>query len=171
VPCWPLSESLRSTSVQVGNTWFLKCSTEQLDRQNKIFAPILIITEAKYAHFSVCKRIGFVHQELKDFVKMTLTQVSSHWLWLESSHSVKNVTSVEFPFFSTWLEWSRSHQKSWLMWSWVIDPSHAITGVCNKTFLAFVKMTLTLESRIFHCVWIEPFDKNLTWASHHKIVS
>jgi len=29
------------------------------------------------------------------FGKMTLTLVSSHWLWLDSSHSVKNVTRVE----------------------------------------------------------------------------
>jgi len=28
-----------------------------------------------------------------DFVKMTLD--SSHWLWLETSHLVKNVTRVE----------------------------------------------------------------------------
>jgi len=27
-----------------------------------------------------CKRIGFFHQELRDFAKMTLTWVSSHWL-------------------------------------------------------------------------------------------
>jgi len=37
----------------------------------------LIITEAKNAHFFVCKRSGFVHQELRDFVKMTLTRVLS----------------------------------------------------------------------------------------------
>jgi len=29
-----------------------------------------------------------------DFAKITLTRVSSHWLWLESSHSVKDVTRV-----------------------------------------------------------------------------
>jgi len=46
----------------------------------------VIITEAKNAHSFVYKRTGFVHQELRDFVKMTLTQVSSHWL---------NVTRVE----------------------------------------------------------------------------
>jgi len=39
--------------------------------------PILIITEAKNAHFFVCKRTGFVHQGLRDFVKMTLTRVES----------------------------------------------------------------------------------------------
>jgi len=37
-----------------------------------------IITEAKNSHFFVCKRTGFVHQEFRDFVKMTLTRVSSH---------------------------------------------------------------------------------------------
>jgi len=39
---------------------------------------------------------------------------SSHWLWLKSSHFVKNMTRVESPFFSTWLELSPSHHKSWL---------------------------------------------------------
>jgi len=47
---------------------------------------------------------------LGDFVKLTLTRVSSHWLWLESSQSVKNVTRIESSHdrFSTWLE-SRCH--------------------------------------------------------------
>jgi len=53
----------------------------------------LIITEAKNARFFVCKQTGFVYQEIRDFVKMTLTRFSSHWLWLESSPN---------------------HQKSWL---------------------------------------------------------
>ena len=39
---------------------------------------------------------------------------SSHWLWLESSHSVKNVIHVESPFFPTWFESNWSHDKSWL---------------------------------------------------------
>jgi len=105
VPCWPISEkqSLSSTSAQVGDTWSLKGSIAQLDSQNRKFAPILNITEAKNAHFFVCKRTGFTHQRLKEFVNMTLTRVSSHWLWHESSHSVKNVTRVESPSFSTWL--------------------------------------------------------------------
>jgi len=64
-------------------------------------------------YFFVCKRTGFVHQELNDIVNMTLTRFSSHWLWLESSHFVKNVTRVESPFFSTF-ESGPSHHKSWL---------------------------------------------------------
>ena len=111
-PQW--KQSLRSASTQVGDTWSLKCSIAQLDSQSRKFPPILVITEAKNPYFFVWKRTGFVHQELRDFVKMTLTRVSSHWLWLESSQSVKNVTRVELPFFSTWLESSPSHQKSWL---------------------------------------------------------
>jgi len=100
--------------TQVGETLSLKCSIARLDRQNRKFPPILIITEAKNVHFFACKRSGFVHQELRDFVKVTLTRVSSSWLWLESGQSVENVTRVESPFFSTWLELSPSHQKSWL---------------------------------------------------------
>jgi len=43
--------SLKSTSVQVWDTWSLKCSMAWLDSQNRKFAPILIIiTEAKNAH-------------------------------------------------------------------------------------------------------------------------
>ena len=62
---------------------------------------------------------GFVHHRLRYFVKMTLTRVSSHWLW-KSSHSVKNVTRVDSPSFLNLLEWSSSHQKSWL------DSSHGL---------------------------------------------
>jgi len=92
-PQW--KQSLRSSFMQVVETWSLKCSIAQLDKQNRKYTPVLIITEAKNAHFFVCKRTGFVHEELKDFVKMTLTLVSSHWMWLETSHSVKNVTRIE----------------------------------------------------------------------------
>ena len=88
------------------DAWSLKCNMERLDRQNRKFAPILITTEAKNAHFFKCTRSGFIYQEIRDFVKMTLTRVSSHF--------VKNVTRVEWTFFSTWLESSPSHQKSWL---------------------------------------------------------
>ena len=48
-----------------------------LDSQNRKFAPILNITEAKIAHFFVCKRTGLTHRRLRVFVKMTLTRVSS----------------------------------------------------------------------------------------------
>jgi len=115
--------------------WSLQCSIERLDRQNRKFAPILIITEAKNAHFFKCTRSRFVYQELRDFVKMTLTRFSSNWRWLESSHSVKNVTRVESPFFSTWLEPRQSHQKSWLESSRVIDSSHAITAAKHQRWL------------------------------------
>jgi len=49
----------------------------------------------KKANFLVCKLTGFVNQTFADFVKMILARVSSHWLWLESSLSAKNVTRVE----------------------------------------------------------------------------
>ena len=75
--------------------WSLKSSIERLDKQHRKFATILIITEAKIALFFKCTRSGFVYQKLRDFVKMTLTRVSSHCLWLELSHSVKNVTRLE----------------------------------------------------------------------------
>jgi len=62
-------------SVQAGDTWSLKCGVARLDSQNRKFVPILIITEAKNAHFFVCKRTGFVYPRLRDFVKMALSQV------------------------------------------------------------------------------------------------
>jgi len=72
----------------------------------------LIITEAKIPLFFVCKRTGFVHQELRDFAKMTLTRVSD----CDSSRVI---------LWKTWLE--SSYQKSWFDWSRVTDSSHAIT--------------------------------------------
>jgi len=112
-------------STQVGVTGSLKCSIAQPDSENRKFPPILIITEAKNPHFFVCKRTGFVLQELRDFVKTALTRVSSQWLWLESSYSVKNVTRVETPSFSTCVESSSSHQKLWLVLShWLESRYH-----------------------------------------------
>jgi len=117
-------ESLRSTSVPVGDTRSLKCSIARVESQNIKFAPILIITEAKNAHFFVCKRTGFVHQRLRDFVKMTLTRVSD----CDSGRVESFCENVSRPFLSTWLESSQRHQKSWLESSRVIDLSHAITA-------------------------------------------
>jgi len=89
-----LKANLRSTSVQVMNTWPLGYSITRLESQNRKLAPILIITGPKNDHFFVCEQTGFVDQKLWDIAKMTLTRVSSYWLWLESSHSVKKVTRV-----------------------------------------------------------------------------
>jgi len=55
---------------------------------------MLIITEAKNPHFFVCKRTGFVHQELSDFVKMTLSRVI-------------DCDSIRVILWKTWLESSR----------------------------------------------------------------
>jgi len=67
----------------------------------------LIITEVKNAHSFVCKRAEFVHQRLRDFIKMTLTWVSSHWSKLASSRVI---------LWKTWLKSSPIHQKSSLTW-------------------------------------------------------
>jgi len=58
-----------------------KCSNERLGRQNRTFSLILIITEAHNAHFFVCKPNGFAQTELRDFAKMTLTQVILWKTW------------------------------------------------------------------------------------------
>jgi len=91
-PQW--KRSLRSASKNVGETWYLKMQ-HSTTRQAKQKISLKIINKAKSGHFFVCKWIGFVHQELRAFVKMPLTRVWSHWLWLEPSPSVKNVTRVE----------------------------------------------------------------------------
>ena len=77
------------SQVYICASWghlILKCSIAQLDKQKRKFAPILTITEAQNAHFFVCKRNGFVHQELEDIVKMTLTRVKSFCKKRDSSH-------------------------------------------------------------------------------------
>jgi len=66
----------------------------------------------KYTSFSFH---GCVNHMFGD-VKITLTRVSSQWLWLESSYSVK-----------TWLESNHHRFSTWLESSGVIDSSHAIT--------------------------------------------
>ena len=122
IPQW--KQSLRSTFTQVGDTWSLKCSIAKLDKQNRKFAPIVIIIEAKHAHFFVCKRTGFAHQELKDIVKITLIRVidcdSSRVIlwktWLESNHHFSQRDS-------SWVRVTTNHDSSR-----VIDSSHAITG-------------------------------------------
>jgi len=127
VPCWPLSEkkSLRSTPVQVGDAWSLKCSIARLDSQNRRFAPILIITEAKNA---LCAN------ELGLFIRAS--EFLQKWLWLE--FRVIDCDSIREIMWKTWLELSHhfsqresspSHRKSWLESSQVIDSSHAITDI------------------------------------------
>jgi len=74
-------------------------NTTRKNSQNRRCAPTFVIAEAQKAHFVVWKRIGFVNPMFADFVKMTLTRVSGHWLWLKSSHSLQNVTRVELPSF------------------------------------------------------------------------
>jgi len=65
--------------IFVPTAQYLKCIiTPPGDGQNRKFALILIITEAKKAHSFACKQTRFVNQMFGDFVKMALTRVSSH---------------------------------------------------------------------------------------------
>jgi len=41
------------------------------------------------AIFRLSGGITFVTQTFQDFVKMTLTRVSSHWLWLETRQDIR----------------------------------------------------------------------------------
>jgi len=137
-PQW--KANLRSTSVQVMNTWPLGYSITGLKSQNRKFAAILVITGPKNDHFCVCKQTGFVDQRLWDFAKITLTRVESFCEKRES-------TRVESPSFSTWLESSQSYQKPWIESSRVIDSSHAITGFRTFIFLSKVFFFVFLSSK------------------------
>ena len=117
-PQW--KANLRSTSVQVMNTWPLGYSIKRLESQNRKFVPISINAGPKNDHFFVCKQTGFVNQRLWGFEKMTLIRVSSHWLWLESSHHLSQHDS------------SRAKVTKNRDSSRVIDSSHAITGPQNN---------------------------------------
>ena len=117
-------QSLRSTSVIVGKTWSLKCSITRLVKTENLRQTWSSLKQEML--ISLCAHKLGLSIRGSDFIK--ITRVSSRWLWLESSHSVKNVTRVESPSFSTWLESSPSHRKSWIESRRVIsDSSHAIT--------------------------------------------
>ena len=79
---------------------------------------------------------------------------SSQWLSPESSHSVKNVTRVESPFFLTWFESSLSPEKSWLesryhcRWS-ILCNMLAVS--CTRPLLRGVR-TLFFWLRIWSCL-------------------
>ena len=60
----------------------------------------------------VCKRTGFVHHMLREFVKMTLTWVSSHWLWLELSRVILCKTWLESSWVTNFLKVTRVESES-----------------------------------------------------------
>jgi len=67
---------------------------------------------SKKAHFFVRKQTGFVHQRLRNFVKKDCDSSPESLIVtrVKSSYSLKNVTRVESPPFSTWLASSPNHQ-------------------------------------------------------------
>jgi len=167
-PKW--RQSLRSPSMQVGETWCLKYSRARLEWQNRKFPPILTITEAKIPHFFVCKRTGFVHQELGDFVKITLTRVidcdSSRVIlwktWLVSGHHFsqrgsRRVRVTKNLLLSHWLE-SRYH------WPAQREIEVQINTSCKKrniVFIFFKSVQLQLvQSKDIHIFrhWVFSFD-------------
>ena len=72
-PQW--KANLRSTSVQVMNTWPLGYSITRLESRNRKFAAIWIITGPKNDHFFVCKKLGLLIRG---------SEILQKWLWLES---------------------------------------------------------------------------------------
>ena len=131
-PYWPLSES-KVSGLPLRNLWtLLILKMQQLDKQNRNLPSILIITEAKNPYFFVCKRTGFVHQELRDFVKMALTRVSSHWQWLESSRVILWNTWRHSSRVTIFFNVTRVESEAPKIVTRVIDLSHAITATCTS---------------------------------------
>ena len=95
VPCWSLSEkqTLRSTSVQIGDTWSL--------RQHSTTRHL---TENLCQSWSSLKQKMLIFCVQTNWVCPSETQRFCKNDCLESSHSVKHVTRVESPCYSTWLE-------------------------------------------------------------------
>ena len=94
---------------------------------------------------------------------------SSHWLWPDSSHSVKIVTRVESQSFSTWLESSPSHQKSWIESSHLLESRHHCwlntktpCHICDPTHnIMLCTQSFTITHFTLHCYRID------TWAIRH----
>jgi len=77
------SKMLSITLYKVEHVILKMChKTTRRHSKRRKFAPVLIITEAKETHFFLWKRSELVNLKLGDFENMTLTRVSSHWLWL-----------------------------------------------------------------------------------------
>jgi len=103
------------------------------------------------------------------------SEILQKWLWLksrvivtrvESGHSVKNVTRVESPSFSTWLELSQSHQKSWLELSHWLKSRYHCYKLCifflilqiSLLFILFDQKKLTVQvSYLFHFLLLSRF--------------
>ena len=137
-PQW--KQSFRSLSTQVGETWSLKCSIAWLDRQNKKVPTILIITEAKYVHFFVCKRTGFVHQRLKDFVK-----------WLRFSVSNLGFPELEIRFFCLFPV-TRVFLKTWnsccIQILIILITLKLQSGACNGQITTFQLSTIIVTNEV-----------------------
>ena len=111
-PQW--KPNLRSTSVQVMNTWPLGYSITRLESQNRKFAPILIITGPKNDIFLYANKLGLSIRDseiLKNdsdssLESLIMTRVesfceqrdSSHWL--DSRYHCHKVTIVFSLFFA-----------------------------------------------------------------------
>jgi len=102
---------LRSTSVQVMNTWHLEYGITRLQSQYRNFAPILIITGPKNDHFLYANKLG---------LSIRGSEILQKWLWLEwlivtrveSFCHKRDSSRFESPSFSTWLDSTRVESKS-----------------------------------------------------------
>ena len=126
VPCWPLilSES-KVVSAPSNASWgnlILKMQHNTSKQAKQKISANLDHHSSKKCSF-LCVQTNWVCPSgTQRFCKNDF--VSSHWLWLESSHSVKNVTRVE-----------SSHHFSQRDSSRAIDSSHAITTSQQPTTL------------------------------------
>ena len=102
-------------------------------------------------------------QVFGDFLKMTLTRVTSHLIWLESSHLIKNVTRVESSQETAGRDSSRVRVTKNRDSSRVIDSSHDITDMWNGWSL---KIWSLLRSLLFKFIF-----KISNISGDHKMVS
>jgi len=98
----------------------INCSKGRLDRQNRKFAPILVITEAKNAFFFKCTRSGFVYQELRDCRKDSDSSRVESFCGKRDSVESSHHFSQRYP--------SRVRVTKNRDSSRVIDSSHTITA-------------------------------------------
>ena len=87
-------------------------SITRLESQNRKFAPIFITTGPKNDHFFVCK-----NDSDSSLGSLIVT-------WVESFCKKRDSSRIESPSFSTWLESSQSHQKSWLESSYWLESRY-----------------------------------------------
>jgi len=127
--------------MQIGETLSLKCSTARPDRQKQKIS-------ANWTEF--------VHPEIWDFVKLILTRISSHWLWLESRLLILWKTWLESCWVTLFLNVTRVESelpKSWL------ESSHWLESRFHWFFVRYCKCSKIKHNIQFQRLWETPLKQ------------